>query len=143
MKQFPYYMNFAANEANLIVYTISIDNQHESATRPLAEYLNPLKAIVEKARNAWMESMVDEAQMSARIAEGLKPKEMILITCGETYFSHSTDKIEYIQSFAEANRIELCKEFAIPDAENEGIDASKRQEEVAQQVKKDILSILL
>ena len=126
LKQFPYYMKFAANEANLIVYAISIDNQHESASRSISEFLNPLAEIVKQAREDWIESMVEESMRRQRMEEGLKPKEMILITCGETYLSHSTDKIETIRYFAEENGIELCKELAIPDTDLDGVDSLTR-----------------
>ena len=59
--------------------------------------------------------MVEESMQQQRIEEGLKPKEVIFITCGETYLFHSTEKIEMLRYFAEENGIELCKEFAIPD----------------------------
>ena len=115
LRQFPYYMKFMTNEADLVVYTVSIDNMHESAGRTLDEFLNPLASIVQQARSDWIESMVEEAQRQQKIEEGLKPKEIIMITGCETYLLHSTEKVELIRAFAEENGIEMCKELAIPD----------------------------
>ena len=75
--------------------------------------------------------------------EGLKPKEIIIVTGCETYLIQSTERIELIRAFAEENGIEMCKELVIPDEESEGVDVSKRQAEIALQVKKDFLSVLL
>ena len=115
-----------ANEADLIAYTVSIDNKHESAARSPDEFLNPLANIVSQARSDWLESMVEESHRQQRIEEGLKPKEIIIITGCETYLIHSTEKIEFIRAFAEENKIELCKELAVPDQESEGSSVLKR-----------------
>ena len=62
LRQFPYYLKFMTNEANLLVYTVSIDNKHDSATRTPDEFLSPLGALVTQARSDWIESMVEESQ---------------------------------------------------------------------------------
>ena len=56
----------------------------------------------------------------------MKPKEIIIITGCETYLLHSTEKIELIRAFAEENKIELCRELAVPDQESEGSSVLKR-----------------
>ena len=120
LNQFPFYTNFITCEANLLVYMISVDDKHESAVRSAQDFLKPTKAIIEKARATWLESITDGNEQQ----RDLKPKEMVLITCGSTLLSSSTEKLELIRSFAEENGIELCKELVIPD--DEGADIENR-----------------
>ena len=118
LQQFPSYMTFVSCEADLIVYMVSVDDKHDSAIRSAQDFLKPTKAIMDTARTAWLES-VQGAEGQER---DLKPKEMILITCGDTILSSQTEKLELVRKFAEENGMGMCKELVIPDDEGVDID---------------------
>ena len=62
LNQFPFYMNFVTCEANLIVYLVSVDDKHDAAVRSAQDFMKPTRAIIEKARSTWLESMIDKKQ---------------------------------------------------------------------------------
>ena len=89
ISRFPHYLEYMAIEADLFVYTVSVDvSESDAMGRPHTEYLNGLKNAVSLARQAHEEVSREREEGAAR------PKELIVVTGAEKYISHSDEVME-------------------------------------------------
>ncbi len=93
ISKFPHYIEYLAQESDLMVYTISVDMESDAQTKSTNEFLNGIKVVINLAREAFQEQYADS---NAKI----KPKEIIIITGAEKYQSHSQEQIQQVQAFA-------------------------------------------
>lgn len=79
--KFPHYLEYLAQEADLVVYTVSIDMESDASNRSVNDFLNGLRQTVNLARQAFEEQYAS----SSNLKDKPKPKEIIVITGSEKY----------------------------------------------------------
>ena len=55
ISKYPHYLEYLAEEADLIIYTVSLDTASDALARPVSEFLSGLRTIVALARQAFEE----------------------------------------------------------------------------------------
>ena len=53
VSRFPHYLSYLTEEANLMIYTVSVDIETDAQSRPVGEFLQGLKQTVTLARQAY------------------------------------------------------------------------------------------
>ena len=59
LSRFPHYMTYLAEEADLIIYTVSLTLEPEAASKPVSDFLAGLKGTINLARQAFDEQFYD------------------------------------------------------------------------------------
>lgn len=59
LSRFPHYMTYLAEEADLIIYTVSLTQEPDVSQRPVSDFLNGLKSTINLARQAFDEQFLD------------------------------------------------------------------------------------
>ena len=112
ISKFPHYLEYLAQEADLVVYTVSIDMESDASNRSVNDFLNGLRQTVNLARQAFEEQYASSSSVNAK--DKPKPKEVIVITGSEKYQSHSQEQIQQVHAFAQSEGIPNCKTLEIP-----------------------------
>ena len=87
-----HYLTYLAEEADLMVYMVSVDIDTDAMSRPVGDFLNGLKSTVNLARQAHQETLtMDQNEENKRDSQKPRPKEVIVITGSAKYQSHSRE----------------------------------------------------
>lgn len=65
ISKYPHYLEYLAEEADLIIYTISLDTVSDASARPISEYLSSLRKTVTLARQAYEEQFNKEQESAS------------------------------------------------------------------------------
>ena len=91
ISKYPHYLEYLAQEADLIIYTISVDTSSEATGRPVGEFLSALRSTVNLARQAFEEQFADQKHKDDDSDKSHAPKELIMITGSAKYQSQSQE----------------------------------------------------
>ena len=53
ISRFPHYLSYLTEEANLMIYTVSVDIETDAQSRPVGEFIQGLRQTVTLARQAY------------------------------------------------------------------------------------------